>query len=430
MLTSIQTTKRGRALAWGGFALILMAAPLVFRSSLALNMLSQMGYLIVICLSYNLLLGQGGMLSFGHAVYTGMGGFAAVAAISYVDGHGIAFPLVLMPLVGGLMGALVAVPLGYVSTKKAGTTFAMISLGIGELVVAFAIMLPDWFGGDGGISINRTYGKPLAGLTFGPQLQLYYLIAAWCFVCTVLMYAFTATPLGRMLNAVRDNPERAQFVGYNTQLVRFYSFIIAGFFAGVGGGLATINFEIFNAADSLSGMRSGAYLLFTFLGGVTFFFGPMIGAVLMVLATVLLSELTAAWLLYLGLVFVLMIMYAPGGVASLIMMNVRMARAGKLARFAGLYGALVLACAVLLLGASLLIEMIYHMQLNVGMGSAMKYLGVQLDAAQAMPWLVAGAVALVGGLAVYQVGRRLALAWGAALGEIEAAKSLRPGAAA
>lgn len=430
MLTSIQTTKRGRALTWGGFALILMAAPLVFRSSLALNMLSQMGYLIVICLSYNLLLGQGGMLSFGHAVYTGMGGFAAVAAISYVDGHGIAFPLVLMPLVGGLMGALVAVPLGYVSTKKAGTTFAMISLGIGELVVAFAIMLPDWFGGDGGISINRTYGKPLAGLTFGPQLQLYYLIAAWCFVCTVLMYAFTATPLGRMLNAVRDNPERAQFVGYNTQLVRFYSFIIAGFFAGVGGGLATINFEIFNAADSLSGMRSGAYLLFTFLGGVTFFFGPMIGAVLMVLATVLLSELTAAWLLYLGLVFVLMIMYAPGGVASLIMMNVRMARAGKLARFAGLYGALVLACAVLLLGASLLIEMIYHMQLNVGMGSAMKYLGVQLDAAQAMPWLVAGAVALVGGLAVYQVGRRLALAWGAALGEIEAAKSLRPGAAA
>lgn len=420
MSASTMTTARGRWLAWGGLAAALIAAPWIFRSSLALNMLSQMGYLIIICLSYNLLLGQGGMLSFGHAVFTGLGGYAAVAAIGYVDGHGVAFPLVLMPLVGGLMGALVSVPLGYVSTRKAGTTFAMISLGIGELVVAFAIMLPDLFGGDGGISINRTYGKPWGGITFGPQIQLYYLIAAYCFICTALMYAFTATPLGRMLNAVRDNPERAQFVGYNTQLVRWYSFIIAGFFAGVGGGLSTINFEIFNAADSLSGMRSGAYLLFTFLGGVTFFFGPMIGAVLMVLCTVLLSELTAAWLLYLGLVFVLMIMYAPGGVASLIMMNVRMARAGKLGRFAGLYGALVLACALLMLGTSALIEMIYHMQLNAAVGSEVKYLGMRLDAATVAPWLGAVVVALIGALAVHQVGRRFAHAWGKAQEEIEA----------
>lgn len=423
------TPSRRRWLTWGGFAVALIVAPLLFRSSLALNMLSQMGYLIIICLSYNMLLGQGGMLSFGHAVFTGMGGYAAVVAISHAQDGGAAFPLALMPLVGGLAGALVAVPLGYVSTKKAGTTFAMISLGIGELVVAFAIMLPDLFGGDGGISINRTYGKPFAGLTFGPQIQLYYLIAAWCFVCTALMYAFTATPLGRMLNAVRDNPERAQFVGYDTQLVRWYSFIIAGFFAGVGGALGTINFEIFNAADSLSGMRSGAYLLFTFLGGVGFFFGPMIGAVLMVLASVLLSELTAAWLLYLGLVFVLMIMYAPGGVASLIMMNVQMARAGKLRRFAGLYGALVGACVLLLLGASLLIEMIYHMQLNAALGSGVKYLGMQFDASRLAPWLGAGAVAIAGLFAVHRVGRRFALAWGKAQEEIEAGMRRREQAA-
>ncbi|ODS91573.1 MAG: ABC transporter permease [Comamonas sp. SCN 65-56] len=414
------SSSRGRWLTWGGYAAVLIAAPLVFRSSLAVNMLSQMGFLIIICLSYNLLLGQGGMLSFGHAVYTGLGGYAAVAAISHVDAHGIAVPLVLMPLVGGFMGALIAVPLGYVSTRKAGLTFAMISLGIGELVVAFAIMLPDLFGGDGGISINRTYGKPLAGINFGPQIQLYYLIAAYCFVCTALMYAFTATPLGRMLNAVRDNPERAQFVGYNTQLVRWYSFIIAGFFAGIGGALGTINFEIFNAADSLSGLRSGAYLLFTFLGGVTFFFGPIIGAVLMVIATVLLSELTSAWLLYLGLVFVLMIMYAPGGIASLVMMNVHMARMGKLGRFAGLYGALLLACALLLLGVAPLIEMVYHLQLNAGAGSVITFFGLSLDAATAGPWIGSTVVALLGALAVHQAGKRFALAWGRAQEEIQA----------
>jgi branched-chain amino acid transport system permease protein len=130
------------------------------------------------------------------------------------------------------------------------------------------------------------YGTKFLGITFGPQIQVYYLIAVYCFVCTAAMYAFTGTPLGRMLNAVRDNPERVEFVGYNTQRVRYIAFIIAGFFAGIGGGLAAINFEIVNAADSLvSGIRSGGYLLFTFLGGATFFFGPIIGAVLLVFAS-------------------------------------------------------------------------------------------------------------------------------------------------
>ena len=143
------------------------------------------------------------------------------------------------------------------------------------------------------------------------------------------MFAFTRTPLGRMLNAVRDNPERVEFVGYDTQKVRYIAFIIAAFFAGISGGLAALNFEIVTA-EVVGAARSGAYLLFTFLGGATFFFGPIIGAILMVLAFVLLSELTKAWLLYLGLIFLFMVMYAPGGIASLIMMNLRVAAFGKL----------------------------------------------------------------------------------------------------
>jgi branched-chain amino acid transport system permease protein len=191
------------------------------------------------------------------------------------------------------------------------------------------------------------------------------------------MFAFTGTPLGRMLNAVRDNPERVEFIGYNTQRVRYFAFIIAGFFAGIGGALAAINFEIVTGRQRQR-LRSGAYLLFTFLGGATFFFGPIIGAVLMVLASVLLSELTKAWLLYLGLVFLLMVMYAPGGVASLIMMNVRMARFGKLRRFWGLYGGLLATGVVMMLGVAALIEMIYHLQLNAG-GGRWRFLGLALD---------------------------------------------------
>ncbi|MBS0303725.1 MAG: branched-chain amino acid ABC transporter permease, partial [Proteobacteria bacterium] len=277
----------------------------------------------------------------------------------------------------------------------------------------------DVFGGDGGISINRTYGPPLLGISFGPQIQVYYLIAAYCFVCTALMYAFTGTPLGRMLNAVRDNPERVAFIGFNTQLVRWYSFIISGFFAGIGGALAAINFEIFNAADALSGLKSGAYLLFTFLGGVTFFFGPIIGAILMVLASVLLSELTSAWLLYLGFVFLIMVMYAPGGVASLIMVNVRMAHFGKLRRLWGLYGGLLVTGVVMMLGVAALIEMIYHRQLNAGAGPVVQYLGVPLDTGAVTPWLGAAALAVVGWALMEGVRRRFARAWSTAQEEIE-----------
>jgi branched-chain amino acid transport system permease protein len=199
-----------------------------------------------------------------------------------------------------------------------------------------SLMFPGFFGGEGGVTTNRVYGGGFLGLTFGTQLQVYYLIAVYCFVSTVLMFAFTKTPLGRMLNAVRDNPERVEFIGYSTQRVRYLGFMIAGFFAGIGGALAAINFEIVNASDSLSAARSGGYLFFTFLGGATFFFGPMIGAVLLVLASVLLSEVTKAWILYLGLIFLFMVMYAPGGIASLIMMNVRVRRAQEAAPALGL----------------------------------------------------------------------------------------------
>jgi branched-chain amino acid transport system permease protein len=395
----------GRFFIWTLFALALIAAPHLFKSSLALTMLSQIGYLIIICLSYNILLGQGGMLSFGHAVYTGLGSFIAIHAMNMAGDGRMPIPLVLIPLVGGLAGAFFAILLGFVTTKKSGTTFAMITLGIGELVASMALMFPEFFGGEGGITTDRVYGKGFFGITFGPGLQVYYLIAAYCFVCTALMYAFTGTPLGRILNAVRDNPERVEFIGYNTQRVRYMAFIIAGFFAGIGGGLATINFEIVTGADSLNVLRSGSYLLFTFLGGATFFFGPIIGAVLLVLASILLSELTKAWLLYLGLVFLFMVMYAPGGIASLIMMNLRVAKFGKLRTLWVSYLALGGTALVAVLGAACMIEMIYHLQLNAALGAELKFLGATLNAKGLSSWFGAGFV-FVTGVALFELCRR------------------------
>ncbi|NRT56108.1 branched-chain amino acid transport system permease protein [Leptothrix sp. C29] len=397
----------GRWLTWGGFALVLLLAPLLWRSSFALTMLSQMGIAIIVCLSYNLLLGQGGMLSFGHAVYSGLGAYAAIHTLNQVGAGTLALPVSLVPLVGGLGGLACAALFGLASTRKSGTTFAMITLGLGELVWSMSLMLPEFFGGEGGISSNRVVGAPVLGITFGPQIQLYYLIALYCFVCTALMFAFTRTPLGRMLNAVRDNAERVEFVGYSARHIRWLAFMVAGFFAGVGGGLGALNFEIVTA-EVVSAHRSGAYLLFVFLGGATFFFGPILGAVLMVIALVLLSEWTRAWLLYLGLVFMFMVTSAPGGLASLIMMNLRVAAFGRLrplrAAWIGLAGTALAALAGLA-GLAAMIEMLYHRQLDAAMGSELRFLGLTLDSASPDAWTGAVLVLLTGA-GLFELARR------------------------
>ena len=394
----------GRFVVWGLFTLLLCVAPLVFTSSLSHTILSQMGVAIIVCLSYNILLGQGGMLSFGHAVYSGMGSFLAIHTLNSVSNGQLPLPVSLIPIVGGVASMLVAVLLGWVTTKKSGTTFAMITLGVGELIWAMSLMFPEFFGGEGGVSGNRVAGSKVLGITYGPQIQLYYLIAVYTLVCTALMFAFTRTPLGRMLNAVRDNPERVEFVGYDTQKIRYFSFIVAAFFAGISGGLAALNFEIVTS-EVVSGYRSGAYLLFTFLGGATFFFGPILGAILMVLAFVLLSEFTKAWLLYLGLVFMFMVMYAPGGVASLIMMNLRVALFGHLRKLWVSYLALTITALAVLLGAAAMIEMLYHLQLNAALGPEMNFLGARLDAKGLNSWFGAGFVLLTG-ICLFELCRR------------------------
>jgi branched-chain amino acid transport system permease protein len=408
----------GRWLIWGLFALVLAVAPLLWTSGFALTMLSQVGIAIIACLAYNVLLGQGGMLSFGHAVYSGLGSFLAIHTLNMLSAGQLALPVSLVQLVGGLAGLFFAALLGYVTTKKAGTTFAMITLGIGELVWSMSLMLPEFFGGEGGITGNRVVGKPVLGISFGPQIQVYYLIAAYCFVCTVAMFAVTRTPLGRMLNAVRDNPERVEFIGYSTQRVRFIAFMISGFFAGIAGGLGALNFEIVTA-EVVGAARSGAYLLFVFLGGATFFFGPIIGAVLMVVALVLLSEWTKAWLLYLGLIFLFMVMYAPGGVASLIMMNLRVAAYGKLRRLWVAYLALAGTALGVLGGIAVMIEMVYHVQLNPALGPQMTLLGATLNARGLDSWFGAALVVVVSG-ALFELTRRsFQRQWGDVLEEIE-----------
>jgi branched-chain amino acid transport system permease protein len=297
----------------------------------------------------------------------------------------------------------------------------MITLGIGEMVFAASLMFPGFFGGEGGITGDRAAGAPflgIPGLTFGPAIQVYYLIAAWAFACMVAMFALTHTPLGRIANAVRDNPERAEFIGYNTQRVRWLMLILSSFFAGIAGGLTAINFEIVSA-ENVHAIRSGGVLLAAFIGGVTFFFGPILGAIVFVIFSVALSEFTKAWQLYLGVFFVLLVMFAPGGLSSLILMNLRVMKFGKFGRLRDPYFGVLAAALALAFGAVLLIELMYHVTLNVGQGDRVRLFGFLFDTTRANAWVFATSVFLAAGAAFEYYRRRFKEQWDAVQVEIE-----------
>ena len=394
-----------RLLVWGAGAVVMIALPLAFGQGFALSLLSQIGIAAIFALSYNMLLGQTGMLSFGHAVYYGLGAFVSAHLLNAIGAGVWHLPVTLLPLAGGLAGLAFGIVFGYVTTRRSGTPFAMISLGIAEMVAASALMFPGFFGGEGGIATNRVVGEPWHGITYGPQIQVYYLIAGWCFACMIAMFALTQTPLGRMANAVRDNPERVKFVGYNPIRVRYVVFCLASFFAGIAGALGTINYEIVTA-ENVGVAASGSVLIMAFVGGVGHYFGPVIGAALVSFLQSALSNYTKAWLLYFGLFFMAMIMFAPGGIASLIAVHGPPLRHRLLSRLIPSYLLSGATLAVLLAGFIALVEMIYHMESAEELGAQFSLFGLAVNVDAPRPWIVATLVFAVG-LALFLATLRL-----------------------
>jgi len=399
---------------WVAAALVLLALPKVFSSGGALTTFSLIGISIIFSLSYNILLGQTGLLSFGHAVYYGLGGFLAIHAINIIGANKLPIPLPIVPLIGGLTGLFFAALLGWVSTKRSGTAFAMISLGVAELVASSALILRTFFGGEAGISANRTKLMRLFDWSFGPQIQIYYLIAAWTLLAVIAMYALTRTPLGRMCNAVRDNPERVQFVGYDPHVVRYLAFCFAGFFAGIAGALAAINFEIANAAY-LGAVQSGTVLFSTYIGGVGYFIGPIVGAIFVTVLSLSLSDLTSVWQLYFGLFFIAVVTFAPGGITGLLMMHWPLIKGGTFGRVLPSYLMALIPTLAMLAGLVLAIETVVHYTVNPGDDPNIKAFGMNFNVSSPTTWIVAFLLIVVGFVAARKTWSRLALAWDDAL---------------
>lgn len=389
---------------WLAYLAVLLCLPLVFDSVLAISIFNQMAIAIVFALSYNMLLGQGGMLSFGHAVYFGLGGFLAVHTLILIEFETVYFSIIYIPIIGGVIGLLAAIFIGSFSTRKAGTVFAMISLGIGELIAASSLIFADFFGGEAGISGDRTYGPTFFGVDFTQNEQIYYVAAVWVFIATLFMYLFTQTPAGRMANAVRDNPERAEFIGYSARRIRFISFCASGLFAGIAGGLFALNYE-FITEENLNAATSGRVLLMTYIGGLGYFIGPIIGAIVLTLMNSLLSNYTELWMLYLGIMFLLTVIYLPKGFAGFIMMHQVAWLNGKLKNLALPYLLVGLPSLALFTSLVFMLEMSHHDE------ESFAFFGLALNPESLVPWIAAILVACASGYAIKKALPQLTSAW-------------------
>ena len=374
-------------------ALILVAMAAVAGGQ-TLSLLAQIGAAIILCLSYWLLMGQGGMVSFGHAAYSGLGAFAAVHLMRAIEA-GLHWPMALVPLTAGLAVAAVAVPLGWLATRHhSSMAFAMITLGLGELVWVIAQMWPAWFGGEAGLGANRSAGAWDWGPSWGPTWQVYLLTLAHTLAAIALVRAMLASPFGRLLNAVRDQPVRVSCLGHDPRRIRQVCFVVAAALAGVAGGLLAVLNE-FVSTDALASHRSALVLMFTVIGGLSHLSGALVAGVMMVLGTVVLSSWTSGWLLYLGLLFLLVLLVAPKGLGPAL---------PRLWPFVKQAPHRVLALSAALLGAGAAVEMAYQWRLISTLGPVTHYLGLPLDAQSPWHWLAAlSAIAL--GWAMWRRGR-------------------------
>jgi branched-chain amino acid transport system permease protein len=347
-----------KSLPAAGTCLLVVALALVplLLSQGLVNAAIQMLIAALFASAYNVLCGQAGMLSFGHAAYFGVGAFATVHAMNALGGTGL-LPTPLLPLAGALAGLGIGAFAGWFATQRTGTYFAMITLAIAELLHALAPHLKTLFGGEAGVSAMR---QPSLGLAFGSTTQVYYLTLAWVVACLAMLHAFTLTPVGRIALGLRENGHRLRFLGYDVHRLSVMVFSISAMFSGIAGGLQVVSNEAVNYVV-FDAHLSAAVVLNTYIGGVKAFFGPALGASIMTFFGYAVSDLTQSWLLYQGVLFVLVMMFMPDGLAGLFGASARLHRRIGLARWVPVVLASLAAAALLAGGTVFVVELLQRL---------------------------------------------------------------------
>ena len=293
-------------------AILLVIYPLVlprFYSALATEILIMGLY----ALSFNLMFGYAGMLSFGQAVFFGVGAYITALVLKH-----IAVSLTLAMLSCFVFTLLTSVLIGYVCVRFTKTYFIMLTVAFGELIYVIGHKCSKFTGGDDGlvgipIPTIRVPGLPPADLQ---DLQTYYyFVLIIVGVATFALRIITNSHFGYVLRAIRESPERAAFLGIDVRRHRLLCYAIAGAFAGLAGALLVL-FEGMVSLETLHFSKSGDPIIMSILGGTRLFLGPFVGAALFILIKDMIQNFTEFWMIGMGIIFVATVMFLPGGVAG------------------------------------------------------------------------------------------------------------------
>lgn len=279
------------------------------------NLLVRMLAFALLALSLDFVFGYAGLLSFGHAAMYGAGGYAAALLVMRVTPN----PLVVLPA-AVLVGVIVAAVIGWLSVRARGIYFAMLTLAFAQLlyVVAFTDLpatiagVETVTGGDNGLYAIGAY--ELLGIGFDGRLAYYFLTLGLVALSLAGLVRLANSPFGRVLQGIRENEERMEFVGYDVQRYKVVAFAISGGFAGLAGGLY-VPFQSVANPELLHWTVSGELVVMVLLGGLGTFWGPMVGAGLVVLLEDRLGGV-ASWEVILGGLFVGVVIFAPRGIAG------------------------------------------------------------------------------------------------------------------
>jgi branched-chain amino acid transport system permease protein len=262
-------------------------------------------------MSLNFLLGFTGVLSFGHAAYFGLGAYGAAMTIRYLT------PNTLLGMaVGSVVATIAAAIIGALIVKRRGVYFAMVTIAFGQVFYFIAYRWNNVTGGDDGLTGWHRMPINLGFVDldiYGNDRIFYYFALAIFAVCVGIMAALLNSPFGRTLLAIRENERRARFLGIAVERHIWLSFVISCLFVSVAGALYAL-LNNFTDPRALRFDLSGNFVIMAVLGGMRFFWGPLIGAVIFVALQDYVSSHTENWMSVIGLVFVLVVRFFPRGI--------------------------------------------------------------------------------------------------------------------
>ena len=293
----------------------LIAALPYILPTILINILTEITFFALFAVTFNMLLGYGGLLSFGHSAYFGLGAYA----LALIFKHLVGFPLLLAILMGGAVGGLGGILIGALCVRMKGAYFSLLTLAFNQFLFAIAMKWRAVTGGDDGLAVVRPnlHLPGLGSINMYKTANVYYLVVAMAILSLWVLWHLTRTSFGNTIRSIKENEQRADFIGHNVYLSKLSLYTVSAFFAGIAGSLYGFFMEFVSAASM--GLHLSTEVIFmAIIGGTGSFFGPILGSAVLVYFMDWVSRITDRWEFILGVLFILLVMYVHRGLIGLI----------------------------------------------------------------------------------------------------------------